>query len=172
MAHLPVQPGLAPLADVWHADCLEAPSRGSCLADAKGKPVMQWRTRRVMRGLLAALVDERRSQTMAGPPAGEREAEGVIQSVDPVNRELVLLVEPERGDRQVHDPCARPGCESVSCGSNVGLEPVTFHVAADCLILLHRERVKMRMLQPMDRQAIQYTCGSEHLANEHLVARS
>src|SRR5690242_10391250 len=53
-----------------------------------------------------------------------REAEGVIQQVDSVNRDLKVLVQ-----------------------GRVTL----FDVPVDCTILLHGEAVKLRLLQPRDR---------------------
>jgi hypothetical protein len=65
----------------------------------------------------------------------EHEAEGIIQAVDPVGRELTLAV-----DGTI----------------------VTFYVPLDCPIMLNDERVKMRLLQPMDRACVQYSQRSEH----------
>jgi hypothetical protein len=86
--------------------------------------------------------------------------EGVIRSVDPLNRELVLGVGP--GSK---GPVADESVED-------SRESVTFHVPLDCLILLNQERVRMRMLQPLDRAAVSFTCGSGQLGSEHLVAHS
>ena len=54
---------------------------------------------------------------------------GVVQRVDLVNRELELTV------------------------SN---RPCVFDVPVDCLIVLHGERIKLRLVQPKDRVAITY----------------
>ena len=62
----------------------------------------------------------------------EREAEGIIQVVDPLSRELVVLTR-----------------------SN----PMTFYVPLGCLVILNDERVKLRMLQPMDRAIVRYSQG-------------
>lgn len=66
--------------------------------------------------------------------------EGVIQQVDAVSRELVVL----RNGNQVR-----------------------FYVPIDCKILLNDERVKLRMLQPMDRACISFT-----RMHNHFVAHS
>jgi hypothetical protein len=68
------------------------------------------------------------------------EAEAVVHRVDPVNRELAALVE--------------------------GVL-VTIYVPPDCAVVLHGERVKLRMVQPRDRVHVAYT----ELADS-LVARA
>ena len=60
----------------------------------------------------------------------EQEAEGIIQVLDPLSRELVVLTR-----------------------SN----PITFYVPLGCSIILNDERVKLRMLQPMDRAIVRYS---------------
>ena len=62
-------------------------------------------------------------------PVPSAQAEGIIEQVDTVNRELRVLVE----------------------GS-----VVSFDVPADCPVLLHKERVKFRLLQPGDRILLTY----------------
>jgi hypothetical protein len=57
-------------------------------------------------------------------------AEGVIHWVDPVNRELATVVE--------------------------GVL-VNIHVPLNCDVVLHGERVKLRMVQPSDRVRVTYT---------------
>ena len=57
------------------------------------------------------------------------ETDGVVQRVDAINRELVALV---RG----------------------GL--VTIYLPPECEVVLHRERVKLRMIQPRDRVRVTY----------------
>jgi len=58
------------------------------------------------------------------------EAEGVIQQVDPVGRELPVLVD--------------------------GV-PMHFYVPLHCTISLNDEPVKMRLLQPRDRARLEYS---------------
>ncbi len=67
------------------------------------------------------------------------EAEAVVHRVDPVNRELAALVE--------------------------GVL-VTLYVPPDCDVVLHGERVKLRMVQPRDR--LRVTCTQRA---DSLVAR-
>jgi hypothetical protein len=74
------------------------------------------------------------------PDPQVQEAEGLIHVVDPISRELVLLT------KKV---------------------PVAFYVPLDCLITLNEERVKLRLLQPMDRATVLFT--QEH---GRAVARS
>jgi hypothetical protein len=88
---------------------------------------------------MAAIGDERRKQTMAIFSDRNR-ADGVIQTLDPIAREMALLV---------------------------GGELKTFYVPLDCWILLNDERVKLRMLQPMDRAVVTFS-----RSEDHLVARS
>ena len=57
-------------------------------------------------------------------------ADGVVRRVDPVARELEVLV---AGD------------------------PVSFDVGPECVVRLRGERVKLRMLQPRDRVRVAYT---------------
>jgi hypothetical protein len=66
------------------------------------------------------------------PASGEElfEIEGVLQAVDPINREL----------RVQHDG-----------GSS------TLDVPPNCTIVLNRERVKLRLLQPTDHVRVMFT---------------
>jgi hypothetical protein len=64
------------------------------------------------------------------------EAEAVIQRVDPVNRELAALVEGKL---------------------------VTIYVPSHCAVVLHGERVKLRMVQPRDRVRVAYTASADSL---------
>lgn len=57
------------------------------------------------------------------------QAEGIIQQVDTVNRELQVLVADT---------------------------PVCFDVPLDCAVILNDERVKLRLLLPTDRVRITY----------------
>jgi hypothetical protein len=88
---------------------------------------------------MAAIGDERRKQTMSARSDHDR-AEGVIQTLDPIAREMTLLA---------------------------GDEWKEFYVPLDCWILLNDERVKLRMLQPMDRAVVTFA-----RSEGHLVARS
>src|SRR5262245_51429463 len=65
----------------------------------------------------------------AGPAVETREVTGVIQSVDLARRELALLVD---GTAQVFD------------------------VPPDCDVVLNGERVKLRLLQPLDPARVVY----------------
>ena len=98
---------------------------------------MRLATRQSLRSFLIACASRRSDQPMPMPL--EHQVEGVIQSVDPIGRELVLLDGRER----------------------------SFYVPLDCPIILNEERVKLRLLQPMDRATVRYT--REH---SHAVARS
>jgi hypothetical protein len=100
---------------------------------------MQVRSRQALRAFVAAIGDERRKQTMSALNDRNR-AEGVIETLDPVNREMTLLV---------------------------GGEFKAFYVPLDCWILLNDERVKLRMLQPLDRAIVAFA-----RSEGHLVARS
>jgi hypothetical protein len=68
-----------------------------------------------------------------------REAEGVIQRVDPVARELAALV---------------------------GGSLVNIYVPPDCAVLLRGERVKLRMVQPRDRVRVAYSVADGLTARE------
>jgi hypothetical protein len=84
---------------------------------------------------MAAIGEESRKQTMSVLNDRNR-AEGVIQMLDPITRELTLLA---------------------------GGELKAFCVPLDCWILLNDERVKLRMLQPMDRAIVTYASSEGHL---------
>jgi hypothetical protein len=58
------------------------------------------------------------------------EVEAVVHRVDPVNRELAVVVE----------------------GTLVNM-----YVPPDCKVVLRGERVKLRMVQPRDRMRVKYT---------------
>lgn len=63
---------------------------------------------------------------------------GVVERVDTVNRELTVLL---------------------------GGDPLTIDVPVDCVITLHGERVKFRMVQPWDRVRVAHAaCGSRLVA--------
>jgi hypothetical protein len=66
---------------------------------------------------------------------------GVVRHVDTINREL-----------------------HVQIGDSI----VTFDVPPDCTILLRGERVKLRMLQPLDRVRVTCTDG-RHLFTAHVI---
>jgi hypothetical protein len=57
------------------------------------------------------------------------ETEAIVQRVDPVNRELAALVDGVR---------------------------MNIYVPPDCGVMLHGERVKLRMIQPRDRVHVTY----------------
>jgi hypothetical protein len=97
------------------------------------------RSRQALRAFVAAIGDERRKHTMSSLIDRNRAA-GVIQTLDPMNREMTLLV---------------------------GGELKEFYVPLDCWILLNDERVKLRMLQPLDRAIVAFA-----RSEGHLVARS
>ena len=59
----------------------------------------------------------------------EHEAEGIIQVLDPLSRELIVVTRSK---------------------------PITFYVPLGCSIILNDERVKLGMLQPMDRAIVRY----------------
>ena len=61
------------------------------------------------------------------------QADGVVRRVDPVTRELEVLV----------------------AGA-----PVSFDVGPECVVTLRGERVKLRMIQPRDRVQIVYAQNS------------
>jgi hypothetical protein len=68
------------------------------------------------------------------------EAEAVVRRVNPVNREVAVLVE----------------------GA-----VVTIYVPPDCGVFLHAERVKLRLVQPGDRVRVTYTeHGNSLIARE------
>src|SRR5262245_43883043 len=106
---------------------------------SKRRTNMQVRSRQALRAFMAAIGDERRRQTMSALSDRNR-AEGVIQTLDPLNREMTLLV---------------------------GGELKSFYVPLDCWILLNDERVKLRMLQPLDRAVVAFA-----RSESQLVARS
>ena len=87
--------------------------------------------RRILRAIAAADPFVKPSIPQAPAYATARgEATGVVHGIDSVRRELMALV---RG------------------------VAMRFYVPLDCLILLNNERVKLRMLQPMDRVRILYS---------------
>jgi hypothetical protein len=57
-------------------------------------------------------------------------ADGVVRRVDPVGRELHLVV---------------------------ASTPITFDVGPECAVTLRGERVKLRLIQPRDRVRVAYT---------------
>lgn len=59
-------------------------------------------------------------------------ADGIVRRVDPVGRDLEVVV----------------------AGT-----PVTFDVGPECAVTLRGERVKLRMVQPRDRVRVAYTDG-------------
>jgi hypothetical protein len=61
-------------------------------------------------------------------------ANGIVQRVDTVQREVTVLLQN-------------------------GLE--LFDIPPDCLIFLHGERIKLRMIQPRDHVKIRFTAGDE-----------
>jgi hypothetical protein len=98
---------------------------------------MRFQTRHAIRSLLAACAMSRRQ-----PPAprtngsvADHQATGAILAVDPIGRELSMDVD----------------------GATV-----TFYVPLDCSIILNDERVKLRLLQPMDRAVVRYTNRCDH----------
>ena len=72
----------------------------------------------------------------------EHEAEGIIQVLDPLSRELVVLTRSK---------------------------PITFYVPLGCSIILNDERVKLRMLQPMDRAIVRYSQDQGSLAAHSIL---
>lgn len=64
------------------------------------------------------------------------QADGIVQQVDTVNRELRVLVN----------------------GTSV-----RFDVPPDCAVILHEEQVKLRLLQPEDRVRVFYRAGPRGL---------
>ena len=102
---------------------------------------MRLQSRRAMRSFLVACIRRKEDRSMLlSQETTVRELEGVIQQVNPVSRELVVL----RNGNQIN-----------------------FYVPIDCQILLNDERVKLRLLQPMDQACISFT-----LENDHFVAHS
>jgi hypothetical protein len=93
---------------------------------------MRNRIRRVLRAVLAAQTSPKSSmQNSRGPLDYALIAtEGVIQQVDPVGRELPVLI------------------NGVS---------KNFYVPLQCTICLNDEPVKMRLLQPQDRARLEYS---------------
>lgn len=92
---------------------------------------MRCQTRHALRSFLAGLLKRREGQAISpseSQPAVSQ-TEGVIEQVDPINRELTLNVEDEL---------------------------VCFYVPLNCPVVLNHERVKLRLLQPLDRAAVQY----------------
>ena len=74
------------------------------------------------------------------PPNGQ--ADGVVQQVDTVNRDLQILT---NGDS------------------------VEFDVSPECTVILNREWVKLRLLQPTDRVRVFYGSDSNGLRIAHRV---
>jgi hypothetical protein len=72
--------------------------------------------------------------------AGER-AQGTIQRVDTLGREITVLL-------------------------STGLE--VFYVPPDCPIVLHGERIKLRMIQPRDKARVTFVRSREMLVVELL----
>lgn len=92
---------------------------------------MRNRIRRVLRAVLAAQSSPKLNQKPRGPVEYALIAtEGVIQQVDPVGRELPVLI------------------NGVS---------KNFYVPLQCMISLNDEPVKMRLLQPHDRARLEYS---------------
>ncbi len=102
---------------------------------------MRLQSRRALRSFVVACILRKGDRSMLlSQETNVRELEGVIQQVDPVSRELVVL---RNGDQ------------------------IRFYVPIDCQILLNDERVKLRLLQPMDQACISFTRD-----NDHFVAHS
>ena len=91
---------------------------------------MRNRIRRALRAVLASQVITGRFRPSCEFGADVREVEGVIQQVDPVGRELPVLVD------------------------GVAIQ---FFVPLHCNISLNDEPVKMRLLQPRDRARLAYS---------------
>src|SRR5436309_5362356 len=90
------------------------------------------RIRHALRSVIAAGVLNRKEWSMPSQDTTDpfHEVEGIIQQVDPVGRELPVLVN--------------------------GL-PMNFYVPLDCNISVKRERVRMRLLQPDDHVCLIYS---------------
>lgn len=73
-----------------------------------------------------------------------REAEAVIHRVDPVNRELVAVVQGAA---------------------------MTIYVPPDCGVVLRGERVKLRMVQPGDRLRVAYSELADSLVAHEIEVR-
>src|SRR5262245_8119622 len=93
---------------------------------------MRNRIRRVLRAMLAAQALPRSTNHSSRGPLDYAliATEGVIQQVDPVGRELPMLI----------DGVSR-----------------NFYVPLQCMISLNHEPVKMRLLQPQDRARLEYS---------------
>jgi hypothetical protein len=103
---------------------------------------MRFQSRHALRSFIVACIVRKGERSMLQPSqeTNIRELEGVIQQVDPVSREVVVQ----------HDG-----------------QQISFYVPIDCKILLNDERVKLRMLQPMDQVYISFT-----RVHSHFVAHS
>jgi len=102
---------------------------------------MRLQSRHALRSFVVACIMRKGDRSMLlRQETSVRELDGIIQQVDPVSRELVVL---RNGDQ------------------------VRFYVPIDCKILLNDERVKLRLLQPMDQACISFTRD-----NDHFVAHS
>ena len=90
---------------------------------------MRNRIRRALRDVLAASAEQREFRT--SPEAGSRvrQVEGVIQQVDPVGRELPVVV--------------------------AGVA-INFYVPLHCDICVNDESARMRLLQPSDRARLAF----------------
>ena len=93
---------------------------------------MRNRIRRALRAVLASNAFNKTEHRPAAytPCRSAREVEGIIQHVDPVGRELPVLV---------------------------GGTPINFYVPLDCCISVNESPAKMRLLQPRDRARLEFT---------------
>lgn len=93
---------------------------------------MRLQTRHAIRSFLAACATMRRQNpTPQGAlSCGDCEAVGIIETVDPIGRELTM---------------------------KLGQGSITFYVPLSCAIVLNDERVKLRLLQSMDRAVVRYS---------------
>jgi len=91
---------------------------------------MRNRIRRALRSVLAASVEQQKLR--ATPEAGSRvrQVEGVIQQVDPVGREMPVVVD--------------------------GVA-INFYVPLHCDISVNDEPARMRLLQPRDRARLAFS---------------
>jgi hypothetical protein len=96
---------------------------------------MRLQSHHAIRSFLTACATASRQLSASIAKGPKHEAEGIIQAVDPIGRELTL---------KTHGTT------------------VTFYVPLDCPITLNDERVKMRLLQPMDWATVWYSRRSEH----------
>ena len=91
---------------------------------------MRFQSRHALRSfIVACLVRKGERSMLLNQETNVRKLDGVIQQVDPVSREVVV--------------------------QHVGKQ-ISFYVPIDCKILINDERVKLRMLQPMDHACISF----------------